>query len=75
MFIAHNHRDPKVIPLTEPKLLHRDLNPICVIVTLLGYIFLTLLLNGGDTLASGYVNYTSYKYKIQFQYPTDWVQS
>ena len=22
-----------------------------------------------------YVNYTSYKYKIQFQYPTDWVQS
>jgi hypothetical protein len=28
----------------------------------------------GESLALQYVNYTSYKYKIQFQYPTDWVQ-
>ena len=32
-------------------------------------------MNGGDTLALEYVNYTSYKYKVQFQYPTNWVQS
>ena len=37
--------------------------------------FLNAAFEWGDTLASGYVNYTSYKYKIQFQYPTDWVQS
>ena len=32
-------------------------------------------MNGGDTLALQYVNYTSYKYRIQFPYPVDWVQS
>lgn len=36
---------------------------------------MTLLSNVGDTLALEYVNYTSYKYKIQFQYPSDWIQS
>jgi len=27
-----------------------------------------------ESSALQYVNYTSYKYKIQFQYPTNWVQ-
>jgi hypothetical protein len=35
---------------------------------------LMLLMSMGESLALQYVNYTSYKYKIQFQYPTDWVQ-
>ena len=61
--------------MTEPIWIQRYLNPTCVIVLLIACIFLTPLLNGGDTLALEYVNYTSYKYKVQFQYPTDWVQS
>jgi hypothetical protein len=61
--------------LTEPIWIRSYLNPTCVIVLLIACIFLTPLLNGGDTLALEYVNYTSYKYKVQFQYPTDWVQS
>jgi hypothetical protein len=61
--------------LTEPIWTQSYLNPTCVIVLLIACIFLTPLLNGGDTLALEYVNYTSYKYKVQFQYPTDWVQS
>jgi hypothetical protein len=28
-----------------------------------------------ESIAERYVTYTSYKYKIQFQYPTDWVQA
>lgn len=74
-FIAHYYHESKVIPLTEHILIQRYLNPTCVIDLLFACIFLTPLLNGGDTLALEYVNYTSYKYKIQFQYPTDWVQS
>jgi hypothetical protein len=73
--IAHYSHESKVIPLTEPILTQRYLIPTCVIDLFFASIFLTLLLNGGDTLALQYVNYTSYKYKIQFQYPTDWVQS
>jgi hypothetical protein len=73
--IAHYSHESKVIPLTEPILTQRYLIPTCVIDLLFASIFLTLLLNGGDSLALQYVNYTSYKYKIQFQYPTDWVQS
>jgi hypothetical protein len=61
--------------LTEPIWIQRYLHPTCVIDLLIACIFLTLLLNGGDTLALEYVNYTSYKYKVQFQYPTNWVQS
>lgn len=71
-FIAHYQQESKVIPLTEPILIQRYLNPTCVIDLFFACIFLTLLLNGVDTLALEYVNYTSYKYKIQFQYPTDW---
>jgi len=73
--IAHNSRQSVVISLTEPILTQRYLISTCVIDLLFASIFLTLLLNGSDTLALQYVNYTSYKYKIQFQYPTDWVQS
>jgi hypothetical protein len=73
--IEHYSHESKVIPLTEPILTQRYLIPTCVIDLFFASIFLTLLLNGGDTLALQYVNYTSYKYKIQFQYPTDWVQS
>jgi hypothetical protein len=73
--IAHYSHESKVIPLTEPILTQRYLIPTFVIDLLFASIFLTLLLNGGDTLALQYVNYTSYKYKIQLQYPTDWVQS
>ena len=73
--IAHYLHESKVIPLTEPILTQRYLILTCVIDLLFASIFLTLLLNGSDTLALQYVNYTSYKYKIQFQYPTDWVQS
>ena len=61
--------------MTEPILTQRYLILTCVIDLLFASIFLTLLLNGSDTLALQYVNYTSYKYKIRFQYPTDWVQS
>lgn len=61
--------------MTEPIWIQRYLNPTCIIDLLIACIFLTLLLNGGDTLALEYVNYTSYKYKVQFQYPTNWVQS
>ena len=61
--------------MTEPILTQRYLIPTCVIDLLFASFFLTLLLNGSDTLALQYVNYTSYKYKIEFQYPTDWVQS
>ena len=73
--ITHYSHESKVIPLTEPISTQRYLIPTCVIDLLFASIFLTLLLNGSDTLALQYVNYTSYKYKIQFQYPTDWVQS
>jgi hypothetical protein len=73
--IAHYSHESKVIPLTEPILTQRYPIPTCVINLLFASIFLILLLNGSDTLALQYVNYTSYKYKIQFQYPTDWVQS
>ncbi len=73
--IAHYSLESKVIPLTEPMLTQRYLITTCVIDLLFAYIFLTLLLDGHDTFALQYVNYTSYKYKIQFQYPTDWIQS
>ena len=73
--IAHYSHESKVIQLTEPILTQRYLIPTCVIDLLFASIFLTLVLNGSDTLALQYVNYTSYKYKIRFQYPTDWVQS
>lgn len=73
--IPHYSHESKVIPLTEPILTQRYIIPTCVIDLIFACIFLTLLLNGGDALALQYVNYTSYKYKIQFQYPTDWVQS
>jgi hypothetical protein len=35
--------------------------------------FALLLSNAGDVLALQYTNYTSDKYQIQFQYPTDWI--
>lgn len=73
--IADYSHESKVIPLTEPILTQRYLIPTCVFDLLFASIFLTLLLNGSDTFALQYVNYTSYKYKIQFQYPADWVQS
>ncbi len=37
--------------------------------------FLIVLLNVTETSALENVNYTSYKYKIAFQYPSNWVQS
>ncbi len=49
--------------------------PIFIQRLLFACIFLTLLLNVAETSALEYVNYTSYKYKIAFQYPTNWVQS
>jgi len=61
--------------LTRPELIKRYLNFTHVFEILIACIFLTLLSNVGDTLALEYVNYTSYKYKIQFQYPSDWIQS
>lgn len=64
-----------MIQLTRPELIKRYLNFTHVFEILIACIFLTLLSNVGDTLALEYVNYTSYKYKIQFQYPSDWIQS
>lgn len=61
--------------MTETILIQRYLNPTHVTDLLFTCIFLTLLLNVAETSALEYVNYTSYKYKIQFQYPTNWVQS
>ena len=39
-------------------------------------IFLQFAVLNSEALQNlNYANYTSYKYKIQFQYPTDWQQS
>ena len=35
----------------------------------------TIVLTGCEGLQHNYVNYTSYKFKIQFQYPYKWIQS
>ncbi len=56
-------------------LIQSYLIPICVTDLLFACIFLIPLSNVAETSALEYVNYTSYKYKIQFQYPTNWVQS
>ncbi len=68
-----SHRG-KVSLLTEPESIKEYLN-FTLVEIVIACIFLTLVLKVGDTLALEYVNYTSYKYKIQFQYPSDWIQS
>lgn len=74
-FTGHCSHRSNVIQLTKPELINRYLNLKHVLEILIACIFLTLLVNGDDALGLEYVNYTSYKYKIQFQYPSDWVQS
>lgn len=44
---------------------------ILLVVLLIG----TIVLTSSWGLQQNYVNYTSYKFKIQFQYPYKWVQS
>lgn len=44
---------------------------ILLVVLLIG----TIVLTGCEGLQQNYVNYTSYKFKIQFQYPYKWIQS
>ncbi|MDQ5869956.1 MAG: hypothetical protein M3530_09565 [Thermoproteota archaeon] len=61
--------------MTKPDLIKRYLSLTHVLEILIACISFTLLWNVTDTFALEYVNYTSYKYKIQFQYPSDWIQS